>query len=190
MYDYFGEAAILKDENRSADVVAETDVILYSISKDEFKDFVAGTNYLTVLQKLVNIRDDETWSLLSSSRFLRFFTPTQRVLFESLLVPVEISGTGVLLKEGEMIKDIFLIREGTVIVSRDNESEAILQIGDLVGQAANIYEGKVSDFTYSYNASIKVYSIKGDEFKIFLNNNPGLIMKLDYVFEQYLFYNA
>jgi CRP-like cAMP-binding protein len=190
MYDYFGEAAILKEENRSTDVVAETDVVLYSIEKDKFKDFVAGTNYITSLQKLVNIRDDETWSILSSSRFLKFFTPTQRALFESLLVPVEISGKGVLLKEGEIIKDLFLIREGTVIVSRNNENEAILQAGDLAGQAANLYEGKVSDYTFYYNGSVQVYSINCDEFKAFLNHNPGLIMKLDYVFEQYLFFNG
>jgi len=190
MYDYFGEAAIIKEENRSADVVAETDVILYSIAKDEFKDFVADTNYITSLRKLVNIRDDETWSLLSSSRFLRFFTPTQRALFESLLVPAQIEEKGVLLKEGEIINEIFFIREGTVVVSRNSENEAILQVGDLVGQAANLYGGKASDFTYYHNGSIKVYSINGDEFKLFLNNNPGLIMKLDYVFEQYLFFNA
>jgi len=190
MYDYFGEAAILKEENRSADVVAETDVILYSIEKDKFKNFVTNTNYITSLRKLVNIRDDETWRLLSSSRFLKFFTPTQRALFESLLVSVEISGKDILLKEGEAIKEIFLIREGTVIVSRNDENEAILQVGDLVGQAANLYEGKVSDFTFYYNGKVQVYSIKGEEFKVFLNNNPGLIMKLDYVFEQYLFSNG
>ncbi len=187
-YDYFGEAAILRDENRSADVIAETDVILYSIDKDKFKSFVTNTDYITSLQKLVKIRDDETWKLLSSSRFLMFFTPTQRAMFELLLVPVEFSDKGVLIKEGETLKEVFLLRDGTVVVSRDNESVAILQNGDLIGQAANLYEGNKSEYTFSYNNTIQVYSINGDEFRKFLVNNPGLIMKLDYVFDQYLFF--
>lgn len=189
-YDFFGEAAILKEENRSADVIAETDVILYSIEKDRFKNFVTNTNYITSLRKLINIRDDETWNLLSSSRFLKFFTPTQRALFETLLVPVEVPGDGILIKEGETITEIFLIREGSVIVSRNNDNEAVLQTGDLAGQATNLYEGKPSDFTFYHNGAIQVYSIKSEEFKTFLNNNPGLIMKLDYVFSQYLFFKS
>ncbi len=189
-YDYFGEAAILREENRSADVVAETEVVLYSIEKDKFKNFITNTNYSAALQKLINIRDDGTWSLLSSSRFLKFFTPTQRALFESLLVSAEIPEKGVLIKEGEKIKEIFLLREGTVVVSRKKENAAILQTGDLIGQAANLYEGNKSDYTFSHDSAIQVYSIKADEFRDFLTNNPGLIMKLDYVFEQYLFFKA
>ncbi len=189
-YDYFGEAAILREENRSADVIAETDVILYSIEKDKFKNFVTNTDYITSLQKLINIRDDSTWSLLSSSRFLKFFTPTQRGLFESFLVSAEFSENGVMIKEGEKIKNVFLIREGTVSVSKDDESVAILQNGDLIGQAANLYKGNVSDYTFSCNGAVQVYTINGEEFRKFLINNPGLIMKLDYVFEQYLFFKA
>jgi hypothetical protein len=35
-YDYFGEVALVTEQNRAADVYAETDVIVYTITRDKF----------------------------------------------------------------------------------------------------------------------------------------------------------
>ena len=35
-YDYFGEVALITDQKRTAAVIAETDVVAYTITKDRF----------------------------------------------------------------------------------------------------------------------------------------------------------
>jgi len=45
--EYFGEIALLKDIPRTATVTASTDVVLWSLSKNDFLDLLAGDKYLS-----------------------------------------------------------------------------------------------------------------------------------------------
>jgi CRP-like cAMP-binding protein len=186
-YDYFGEAALISGEKRSADVKAETSAILYSIEKDRFINFMDGTDYLHSLNRLSSIRDEEAWDILSTSRFLKSFTPSQRLLIESILKPVDIPADTPLYKEGEIISHVYIIREGRVIVELRDMKIAVLQKGDIIGSTIEIYNSRPSSYSFFHSEPLKVYCIEQKEFVRFLDGNPGLIMKLDYIFRQYLF---
>lgn len=186
-YDYFGEAALIKSTKRSADVIAETEVIAYSIEKDRFVSFMQGTVYLDSLHRLSDIRDEEVWNILSSSRFFNFITPSQRTRIESFLTPLELGTDKPLFVEGDIIDRVYVIRAGRVIVEQGDLKLAVLQKGDLIGATVDIYNGRPSTYSFFHTEPLSVYSISRDDFVLFLDANPGLIMKLDYIFRQYLF---
>ncbi|MBN1498987.1 MAG: cAMP/cGMP-dependent 3',5'-cyclic-AMP/GMP phosphodiesterase [Spirochaetes bacterium] len=187
-YDYFGETALLTNEKRTKNVIAITDVALYYIEKTRFFNFIKNTEIKEILTKLVTVRNDETWKLFNESKFIKIFTPTQRILFETLLNEEEYSGKGTLIKEGKGIEKIYIIRKGNLIVKKGQINVAILQHGDLAGMTSSIYYKRESQYSYEYSDEISLYSIDHENYIKFLEKNPGLIMKLDFIFEQYLFF--
>jgi CRP-like cAMP-binding protein len=187
-FDYFGEAALITGERRSADVHAETDVVAYSIRKDRFLSFIAGTDYELTLTHLVEIRDREAWQILSTSRFMRFFTSTQRSWLETMLTPLETGDSGVLIHEGAPVDSVYLLREGSVTVWKGGNTVAVLQKGDIVGNAIDVYQRRVSGYSFRHDRPLRLYRINAAHFFAFLKKNPGLVMKMNYMFRQYLFH--
>lgn len=86
-YDYFGEVALITEQKRAADVYAETDVIVFTIEKDKFLNFISGTEFEKILTKVADIRSSETWNLLSMNNFFRYCNSTQITWLESMFVP-------------------------------------------------------------------------------------------------------
>lgn len=58
-------------------MVAETDVVAYTITKDRFLSFISGTEFEKTLVKVAKMRDAESWNVLSSSAF-QSLTATQK----------------------------------------------------------------------------------------------------------------
>ncbi len=177
-YDYFGEAAIIKDELRTADVIAETDVIIFSIEKDKFLNLIKGTEYERTLHRLADNRDNETWEVLSSSEYVKAMTSSQRTWLESILVPLEISSPLVLVEKGEKIDNIYIVKKGTIEVFSGDTKISELNKGDIVGSVENFYNGLPSNYTFKNSGNASLYVLTGEFFSDFLNKNPGLIMKL------------
>jgi len=180
--DYFGEGALLREEVRSADVIAETDVTVYAITKDRFKHFLEGTEYDEVLRSLAENRNREAWETLSDSPFISFMTETQRTYLESMLNPYEQKKKGFLIKEGEVAENIYIIRKGNVVIKKGEEVITVLSRGDLVGSVTNLHRNEASEYSFSNQDPVSCYRIDGEAFRAFLSNNPGLIMKLKYQF--------
>ncbi len=181
-YDYFGEGALLREDVRSADVIAETDVTVYAISKDRFKHFIEGTEYENVLRRLAENRNSETWETLSDSHFVSYMTETQRTYLESLLDPCDRKKKGIFIKEGDTLKNIYIIRQGHMVMTRGGEVITVLGRGDLLGSVINLYRQEPSDYSFSNEDAVSFFCIEGDAFRTFLESNPGLIMKLKYQF--------
>ncbi|PKL41292.1 MAG: cAMP/cGMP-dependent 3',5'-cyclic-AMP/GMP phosphodiesterase [Spirochaetae bacterium HGW-Spirochaetae-1] len=181
-YDYFGEAALLKDEKRTADVKAVTDVTAYAIEKDSFLSFIEGTDYLEVLNRLVDIRDNDAWETLSESNFIRYCTSTQRTFLESLLTAVTLEGPGNLIDEGAALDTIYIIRSGHVVMKEKEAIITVLGKGDIVGSVLDLYSGEPSQYSFTYRDNLSLYTVSSDDFHKFLDKNPGLIMKLKYDF--------
>ncbi|MBN1499663.1 MAG: cAMP/cGMP-dependent 3',5'-cyclic-AMP/GMP phosphodiesterase [Spirochaetes bacterium] len=179
-YDYFGEVALVTKQTRMADVFAETDVILYTITRDKFLNFIAGTDFEITLQKLAKTRTAETWNLLSSSNFFKYCSTTQKTWLESMFIPMEKKGSGILMKTNDVHEYIYIIRSGEVIMSKDNADITVLKRGDFIGTLDRVYSDLPSRFTFRYENDILLYAMKAEDIKKFAHKNPGLIMKLKY----------
>ena len=180
--DSFGEVALLTNKPRSVDIVAETDVKLYTIERDKFLYFIEGTELKTILQRLSQIRDEETWNTISSSPILRILTSSQKTLLESLLHTIEIEKPGVILKAGQNIEKAYIIRKGEIDVFGGRKKIAALGRGDFIGAMVKIHRKEPADYTYKNMGPVSLYYIKKEDVLYFLTKNPGLIMKLAYDF--------
>ena len=109
-YDYFGEVALITGQSRAADVYAETDVVLFTIEKDKFLNFIVGTEFEKILKKVAATRSIETWNLLSMNRFFKLCTSYQKTWIESIFIPCAIPAPTDTIHEGEMLKSVYLVR--------------------------------------------------------------------------------
>ncbi len=181
-YDYFGEVALMKNQPRSADVIAETDVIAYSIHRDEFLNFIADTAFEQTLIRLTKIRDSETWNVLSKSSSLSGLTSTQKTWLESFIVPVDYPSSTEILDEHSQISHLFVIRNGEVEVKKNGKILQILSRGDYIGEFNKIYDNTPAGYSFESRGPVSLYSMKRSDILNFLKHNPGLIMKLRYNF--------
>jgi CRP-like cAMP-binding protein/phosphoribosyl 1,2-cyclic phosphodiesterase len=181
-YEYFGEVALVTEQNRAADVMAETDVVVYTIPRDKFLNFIVGTEFEKALRRLARIRNSETWNLLSASPFFRHCTASQKTWLESIFIPVERSEPGIIQREGRPIDFLYIIRSGAVGVSRKGKMIATLGKGDFIETLKNIHQGKKAQYTFSNDTPVSLYAMRRDEIFRFAEKNPGLLMKFVYDF--------
>lgn len=179
-YDYFGEVALVTKSNRAADVFAETDVVLYTIERDKFLNFIAGTEFEKTLQRLAKIRTGETWNLLSKSNFFKLCTSTQKTWLESIFIPIEKNGKGVIYEENVLIDYIYIIRSGEIIMEKDGIEKARLKQGDFIGALNRVYENGNTDYSFRYEKDVRLFGMKREDIVKFAEANPGLLMKLKY----------
>ncbi|KKL59521.1 hypothetical protein LCGC14_2214510, partial [marine sediment metagenome] len=184
-YEYFGEGALLSETLRSADVVAETEVMTYAIHKDKFFSFIYGTAFEKTLQRLIKIRSSETWNIMATSPILQQLTTYQKTWLESILVPKELKRRGTLIKEDKSLEQFYIIREGQVAVSRKGRAVTDLKRGDVIGALHRIQRDELARFTVSYKGNLSLFTVDRSDLNDFLELNPGLGMKLadDYHFE-------
>ncbi len=176
--DYFGEQALVTGNKRAADVIAETDVMLYTIEKDKFLNFIKGTEFEKTLINLAKVRDSETWNILSTSLAFQILTSTQMTLFESMLHPVVFDGDTEIIKEGALFDSIYIIREGEVDIFKNNNKIRTLKRGDFFGSMVKLFNRQPAAFTFKNRGPISLYKINAADDMRFLEKNPGLQMKL------------
>ncbi len=178
VYDSFGEASLLTDQPRSADVVAETDVTLYSIEKEKFLHFIRNTEWERMLKRLARVRDSETWNILSSSPYFGILTSTQKTFIESLLIKADYEAPRILIAQEDPMSRVYILRRGTVDVYRDGEKRGELGRGDLVGSMVKVYQREKASCSYRTRDAASLYALERKDVLTFLENNPGMIMKL------------
>ncbi|RPJ03829.1 MAG: cAMP/cGMP-dependent 3',5'-cyclic-AMP/GMP phosphodiesterase, partial [Spirochaetaceae bacterium] len=176
-FEYFGEVALMTDQPTTADVVAETDVVVYTMEKNKFISFIAGTEFEETLKRLVNNRDPESWDILSGSGVFRRLSSYQKTWIESVLSRKKLEGEGVLVRQGEGFKKMYIIREGEVEVFLNNRRIAVLGRGDFVGELHEVEKDLPSRYTFSYKKDLSLFALERHDILAFVRQNPGLVMK-------------
>ncbi|MGC8765144.1 MAG: cyclic nucleotide-binding domain-containing protein [Brevinematia bacterium] len=178
-FEYFGEASILFNTTRKADVYAETNVEAYVIEKDSFLRLIEGTKVEENIKKLAATRSAKSWMTIKSNSLLRSLTSFQITALESIMEEVEIKKNENPFPGEGMPEYLYIISEGRIKrFDENNKEEKVYDKGDIVGDEFFIRDN--TDFKYKYIADTKVkaYRIKGKEFSKFLQENPGIWMNL------------
>ncbi|MBV6492527.1 MAG: hypothetical protein LDLANPLL_00521 [Turneriella sp.] len=182
-YDYFGEVALVTNQLRTADVIAETEVTLFSIEKEKFLNFIAGSEFEKILHRLARVRDAESWNIISESRHLNFLTSTQKTWLESMLIKEEKNDAGLIYPANSSPQYFYIIRAGEITVTDGNESLGKLSRGDVVIHADLLKTGRETfSYTFRNEAPVSLYSISREDALKFFDRNPGVKMKLQYEF--------
>ena len=162
--------------------MAETDVSVYTIEKDRFLSFIYGTEFEKTLLRLIKNRSSETWNIMSTSPLLQQLTTYQKTWLESILVPKELKGPGILMKENKSLAQVYIIRKGEVEVSKKGKKVTSLKRGDFIGAMHRIHRDELAEFTVRYKKPVSLFAIERADALEFIERNPGLGMKLAYIF--------
>ncbi len=184
-YDYFGELALLMQTPRAADVVAETDVTVFTLDKERFISFIANTEFEGTLYRLARLRDDEkysqTWAILSQSPVFQRLSASQSIWLESVLTLEEVPA-GVIIPEGQELPKLSMVRHGAVkMLSKGNLLRTLRQ-GELLGSVSSLCNREPSAYTFHCDDPVELFSVSAKDALNFFDRNPGLIMKLEYSF--------
>lgn len=179
-YEYFGELSLLTGQVRMADIVAETEVIAYSMERTRFLHFIAGTEFEHTLLRLAQMRSSDTWNLLSDSQLLKLCTSYQKTWMESILIPIDNVEPGVIMAEGKPTEQVYLIRKGEVTVKKKGEKPFTINRGDFIGSMLHVAKREPCHFTFSNTKPVSLYTMRREDIIEFVNRNPGITKKIFY----------
>jgi len=183
-YEYFGEASIIMDQPRSADVVAETDVYALTIQKEKFLNFIRDTDLIVKLAQLNEIRKTGTWELLSNSRFFKGATSAQKTQLEILMEQKRFDVGHSLIQEGRRMDEVYIIKSGYVEVLQHHRVIETLTRGDFCGEIYQLQINGPSKLTFRPGSEVYAYAIARKDLLNYIKENPGVYMRMSYVYGQ------
>lgn len=180
--DYFGEKSILLNEKRSASIKARNDVRLLSITKAHFWGFIRGTDIEKRILRMAVFQDTQLRNLLDLNSVFRSLTATQKIQLHKIVEPVltPFPPGSVVITEDVKNPYCYFIERGSVNVFRKNNFFATLGKGQVFGVGSVYSEAGFSHFTIIVKNDIVLHRIKRNDFKNYVENNPGVYMKFYY----------
>ena len=181
-FEYFGEASLIMDQPRSADVIAETDVHALTIKKSKFMNFIRGSDLEKRFTMLNKVRKTGTWEILSNSRFFKGITSGQKTQLELMMELKKVKDGELLIKQGEKFNEAYIIKSGMVEVYQDGECIDHLNRGDFCGEIFMLQKQSPSTYDFKAVTDLEVYRLERSRLVHYITNNPGVYMRLNYVF--------
>jgi len=180
--DYFGEKSLLLERNRTATAIAQSDVRMFSIQKEDFLSFIRGTEIEAVLTNLARIQDTYLRAVLRANRFFRNLTPTQETQLHARMKPVPRlfqPGTTII-HENRPVEDCYVICQGRIKVYKAEKLMAVLKKGDLLDVTSIFHENSIAGFTFITENQVKLYRIGRNALRQYLEKNPGFYIRMYY----------
>lgn len=184
-YECFGEAALITEQERSADVIAETEVEALVITKEKFLSFIRNTNLIDQLRELNEIRKTGTWDILSNSPIFKSLTSAQKTGLELIMQFKRIPKGTYLIEKNKFFDYVYIIKKGLIIVKDiDNQKVMELTTGDFCGQIFNLQKELPSDFDFIAETDSELYAIHRKSMIEYIQDNPGVYLRLYKIFEK------
>jgi CRP-like cAMP-binding protein/phosphoribosyl 1,2-cyclic phosphodiesterase len=171
MGDFFGEAALVLNQARSADVVAESDVDLIVIRRDALFSLLRGTTMLERLKRLAQARVDGAWAVLDCNQALRRLSSAQKTQFESLVDRKELQVGEVLAARGEPAQGAYLL-DGATALLEGLDDKAFVRGAFLAEVDAILGQKPVAQGVRVVQAG-SAFFMPAERLRAFLGENPG-----------------
>ncbi|MFW5850329.1 MAG: cyclic nucleotide-binding domain-containing protein [Spirochaetota bacterium] len=177
-FEYFGEVALLTGSTRTADIVADTELETIVIPRDKFVNFVSGTEFERVLQRVIDRRDNRTWNLLVESESFARLSDYQRMWLESYLEPREFPEPGTILSEGTSLPGLFIVTDG-IVEARDGTGRVrTIKRGQTIGMLHRIMRNEPAVYTYTNDVPVQTLFMAREDALDLIDRNPGLAMRI------------
>ncbi len=170
-YDYFGEIAVLLGSNRTADILAYTEMEVLTVTARDFLRFVEGTEIARTLRLVAESRLHEGWPLMNENNLLAKLSVKQKTQLIPYMRQRTIPSERLLFRAGDRVRCLYLIKEGQVRLTRDNGHESRGYRGALVGRVKS--DGERHTVSAITESTTVVYVISMSDLKIFFRENPG-----------------
>lgn len=178
MYEYFGEASLILDIPRTADVVAISELKVLRMEKGDFLNFIQGTDVFEQMARLFVNRGLKSWSLMDQHPMLSQLNAAQRTELQSFMDLVHFSAGEKLQVQAETQSRGYLISSGKIEEQVDGKRVASWKKGDLVADIASIAEAGSSPNTLVATTGVKAYVFGYEPFRRFLLSYPGAYLRL------------
>lgn len=183
-YEYFGEASLILDQPRSADIIAETNVQALTIKKDKFLSFIRDSDLFEKFKKLSEIRKTGTWDVLSNSKIFGSLTSAQKTALELMMEQRKEIANVYLIRKEKSFDKVFIIKRGKVnVIDEHGKIIMTLSTGDFCGQIFNLQKNLPSDYDFLTIEDTELYEIKRENLIKYIQDNPGVYMKLYKIFK-------
>lgn len=174
--DYFGERALILDEPRMADVIAHTEVDLLAIDRDDFLPLLRGSEMLKRLERLVRVRDEGAWELISKNSVLSGLTSSQKTQLQSALDPLELPKGASLWDRGKVPSAAYLVIDGEVRLETPGADAIALRHSAFLGEIDALRKGGPALGSARAQTAVKLFVIDREEVCRFFDDNPGLFL--------------
>ena len=176
LYDYFGEASLVLNKRRTADVVAISVLELLVMDGEAFMSFVGGSEVLASLRRLYSNRDDGTWELMDANSVLATLNTTQRTRLQSVMVRHPFVSGEVMARSSELGCG-WLVASGTLLELRQPRTHE-RGVGQVAVDVRAVFDGVGSRFDVVAQSDGVAYRLPHADFRSFLLDYPGLYLRL------------
>ncbi|MEQ8187973.1 MAG: cAMP/cGMP-dependent 3',5'-cyclic-AMP/GMP phosphodiesterase [Candidatus Eremiobacterota bacterium] len=175
-YDYFGETSIIFNIPRTASIAVRTPLKVLVIEREDLLELLNHGGIMERVKNLAIIRDLESWQLFNET-ILKNLSATQKTELQAIMDYEIIPKDTIIIKKGQKVTDAYLIKSGTVEISKDTY----------------IYQARRGDFlakisfspfypVYDYNAvtkeKVETFKLNMTALKQVMDKNPGIMVKL------------
>lgn len=181
-YEYFGEASLINDQPRGADVFAETDVEALTIEKTKFLNFIKGSGLNQKFFTLNEIRKTGSWETLAKSRFFRTTTSSQKTQLELTMRLLRLRAGDLMIRQGLAFDAAYIIKKGAVHVLNHGRLVEELGPGDFCGEIFKLQKNAPSSYDFKATSDLDVFAIERQALVAYITENPGVYMRLNYVY--------
>lgn len=170
-YDYFGEIAVLLGSNRTADILAHTEMETLTVSARDFLRFVERTEIARTLTLVAESRLHEGWPLMNENPLLAKLSVKQKTQLIPFLRQRTIPANRLLFRADDRVRCLYLIKEGQARVYRNKEGGTRAHRGSLVGRLKG--GGERHTVSAITECTTVVYVISMSDLQTFFRENPG-----------------
>eukprot|EP01103_Thecamoeba_quadrilineata_P015374 TRINITY_DN483_c0_g2_i1.p1 TRINITY_DN483_c0_g2~~TRINITY_DN483_c0_g2_i1.p1 ORF type:complete len:809 (+),score=173.18 TRINITY_DN483_c0_g2_i1:72-2498(+) len=171
--DYFGEISIFTGDKRTASIVALTDVVIYEFQGDLLRNLLKDTVVVSKLQHVAQMRQLQSWAVISKNSVLHKMTSSQKTQLQSVLHHVHLKPGESLWNAGDDALSAVLVDDGRLVLTvASSKMPEYFESGALVVEIAKVVNNKKHTTTLVAATDSHVFVIHGPDLLDFLNRNP------------------
>ena len=171
-YDYIGEIALVLDRPRVADVVAVSQVEVLSIKRQDFLDFIRGTQLPDLFCRVSHNKMEGSWGVFQDNRLLDSLSTFQKTQLLAIMERKHINANEILFEEGSPVDCYWLIRQGEIQFGSHS-----LYRGAWVGRVNEDLSPCRHRFQARALSEVEAYRMPIEGVRAFFLANPGSFIR-------------
>lgn len=136
--DYFGEQALITEGVRSVDIVAQSDVELVTVRRDDFQWLLQGTDVVSRMRHLIEMRKNRAWEVFAANSMLSHLSASQKTQLEEYVHRRVYLEGEYIWRAHEVATCALLVDEGSVRFDRVIRPRATTRAGSASGGPASV----------------------------------------------------
>ncbi|MBX3167281.1 MAG: cyclic nucleotide-binding domain-containing protein [Candidatus Eremiobacteraeota bacterium] len=172
-YDYIGEVAVVLDLPRIADVVAVTPLEVLSIKRQDFLDFIRGTEIADWFRRVSLNKMEGSWAVFQDNHLLDSLSTFQKTQLLAIMERRQFKAGQELFEKGEVVDSFWLVREGEIELGGHRVGR-----GALIGRVNEDLTPCLYRATGKVVKDAEVYRLPIDGVRAFFLANPGSFVRV------------